>query len=63
MNWLVQKERDTAEFYGQRIVDYLCENSSSYPEYTSNSGADLNPISNAYYTGIKIWSTHRRLRM
>ena len=54
VNWLVQKERDTAEFYGQRIVDYLCENSSLYPEYTSNSGADLNPISNAYYTGIKI---------
>ena len=54
VNWLVQKERDTAEFYGQRIVDYLCENSSSYPEYTTNSGADLNPISNAYFTGIKI---------
>ena len=54
LNWLIQKERDTAEFYGQRIVDYLCENSSSFPEYTSNSGSDLNPISNAYNTGIRI---------
>jgi len=54
LNWLIQKERDTAEFYGQRIVDYLCENSSSFPEYTSNSGADLNPIGNAYNIGIRI---------
>jgi hypothetical protein len=54
LNWLIQKERDTAEFYGQRIVDYLCENSSSFPEYTSNSGADLNPINNAYNIGIRI---------
>tara|TARA_R110002020_G_scaffold115102_1_gene264726 strand:- start:7324 stop:7821 length:498 start_codon:yes stop_codon:yes gene_type:complete len=54
VNWLIQKERDTAEFYGQRIVDYLCENSSKFPEYTTNTGADLNPISNAYYTGIKL---------
>lgn len=54
INWLIQKERDSAEFYGQRIVDYLCENSSSFPEYTSNSGADLSPISNAYNTGIRL---------
>lgn len=54
INWLIQKERDSAEFYGQRIVDYLCEKSSSFPEYTSNSGADLTPISNAYNTGIRL---------
>ncbi len=54
VNYLVQKERDTAEFYGQRLVDYLCENSGSYPEYSNNSGADISPISNAYYTGIKL---------
>jgi len=54
LNWLIQKERDTAEFYGQRIVDYLCDNSSSYPEYTSNSGSDLCPISSAYNIGIRL---------
>jgi len=54
INWLIQKERDTAEFYGQRIVDYLCENSSLFPEYSSNSGADMSPISNAYNTGLRI---------
>ena len=54
LNWLIQKERDTAEFYGQRIVDYLCDNSSSFPEYTSNSGSDLCPISSAYNIGIRL---------
>ena len=54
VTWLIQKERDTAEFYAQRIVDYLCENSSSYPEYSTNTGADISPTSNAYFTGIKL---------
>lgn len=54
VNYLVQKERDTAEFYGQRVVDYLCYNSSSYPEYTTNNDAEIEPIKNAYFTGIKI---------
>jgi predicted glycosyl hydrolase (DUF1957 family) len=54
VDYLVQKERDSAEFYGQRIVEYLCNDSSSFPEYSQNTGADLNPISNAYYTGIKL---------
>ena len=54
VDYLVQKERDSAEFYGQRIVEYLCNDNSSFPEYSQNTGADLNPISNAYYTGIKL---------
>jgi predicted glycosyl hydrolase (DUF1957 family) len=54
VDYLVQKERDSAEFYGQRIVEYLCHNSSLFPEYSNNTGADMNPIPNAYYTGIKL---------
>ncbi len=54
VNYLVQKERDTAEFYGQRIVEYLCYNSSLFPEYTTNNDDEIEPIKNAYFTGIKI---------
>ena len=54
VNYLVQKERDTAEFYGQRIVEYLCYNSSLFPEYTTNTDDEIEPIRNAYFTGIKI---------
>lgn len=29
-----------AEWYTQRLVDYLCENSTSYPEYDNNPDGD-----------------------
>ncbi len=46
--------RDTAEFYGERMVEYIRNNTSSYPEYSTNSGADLAPNTQAYYSGMNI---------
>ena len=54
VDWLIRKRMDSAEFYGQRIIDYLIYKTSSFPEYSSNSNADIDPISNAYNPGIKI---------
>ena len=51
---------DAAEFYRQRMIDYLRNNSSSYPEYTSNSGADLDPTTNNYFAGINLDPTTPR---
>ena len=51
---------DAAEFYRQRAIDYLRNNSSSFPEYTSNSGSDLNPTTNNYFAGINLDSTAPR---
>jgi len=45
---------NTAQFYAERLVDYLCNNSSLFPEYSTNSGADVTPNSNAYYQGINL---------
>ena len=45
---------DAAEFYRQRMIDYLRNNTSSFPEYTSNTGADLDPTTTNYYAGINI---------
>ena len=45
---------DAAEFYRQRCIDYLRNNESSFPEYSSNSGADLDPTVNNYYAGINL---------
>lgn len=36
--------RDNAEYYTQILVDYLCANSSSYPEYSTNTSPDKTPI-------------------
>ena len=54
VDWLIRKQMDSAEFYGQRIIDYLIYKTSSFPEYSSNSNADIDPIGNAYNPGIKI---------
>ena len=45
---------DAAEFYRQRAIDYLQNNSGSFVEYTSNSGADLDPTTRNYYAGINL---------
>jgi hypothetical protein len=54
---LMDTATDAAEFYRQRMIDYLRNNSSSFPEYTSNSGADLDPTTNNYFAGIQLEPT------
>jgi hypothetical protein len=51
---LIQRATDAAEFYRQRCIDYLRNNSSSFSEYTSNTGADLDPTTRNYYAGINL---------
>ena len=48
---------DAAEFYRQRMIDYLRSNTSSFPEYSSNTGADLDPTTNNYFAGINLEPT------
>ena len=54
---LMDTATDAAEFYRQRMIDYLRDNSSSFPEYTSNTGSDLDPTTNNYFTGIQLEPT------
>ena len=42
------------EFYRERLIDYLTENSSLFPEYSSNTGADMSPTTRNYYSGINM---------
>ena len=51
---------DAAEFYRQRCIDYLRNNESSFPEYSTNSGADLDPTVNNYFAGINLEPTAPR---
>jgi len=45
---------NTAQFYAERLVDYICNNSSLFPEYSTNSGANVTPDSNSYYQGMNL---------
>lgn len=46
--------KNTAEYYGKRLVDYITNNTSSFPEYSTNSGADLSPTKEAYFSGMNL---------
>tara|TARA_R110002020_G_scaffold21424_1_gene72756 strand:- start:517 stop:1017 length:501 start_codon:yes stop_codon:yes gene_type:complete len=45
INELVASENKIAEHYAQRFVDYICNNSSLFPEYNTNSSGDMYPSS------------------
>ena len=51
---LMDTATDAAEFYRQRCIDYLRNNTSSFAEYSSNTGADLDPTQRNYYAGINL---------
>jgi hypothetical protein len=51
---LREEVRNTAEYYTERMISYLCNNNSLFPEYSTNTGADVNPDSNAYYNGMNL---------
>ena len=46
VDFLVQKQRDFAEYYTRRFVDYMCFHGNLYPEYTNNSEDDVYPSKN-----------------
>ena len=51
VDYLVEKERDIAEHYTQRLIDYLCNNNTLFPEYTTNSEGDMKPDHNTNFSG------------
>ena len=38
----------------ERMIEYITNNISSFPEYSTNSGADVTPDTNAYYAGMNL---------
>lgn len=51
LNLLIEKERKIAQSYTQRFLDHICNNSSLYPEYNTNSNGDQFPEKNSHFTG------------
>lgn len=43
VDFLIQKERDFAEYYTRRFVDYICFDNTKFPEYTENQESDVYP--------------------
>lgn len=49
---LTLKYTKIAIHYTQRLVDFMCDNSTDYPEYNDNIGSDMRPLRNVSYGGI-----------
>ena len=45
---------NTAQYFTERMIDYICNNSSLFPEYNTNSGSDVQPSHSAYFNGLHI---------
>ena len=51
---LREEIRNTGEYYMERMIDYIKNNISYFPEYSQNSREDVSPDSNAYYAGMNL---------
>jgi hypothetical protein len=52
IDFLIQKERDFAEYYTQRFVDYMSFNASgNFPEYYDNSNEEIYPDKDVIFSG------------
>ena len=51
---LREEVRNNAEYFTERMIKYITNNISSFPEYNTNSGADISPDQNAYYNGMNL---------
>ena len=45
---------NTGQYYRERMIDYIRNNTSSFPEYSTNTGADVNASTANYYAGMNL---------
>ncbi len=45
---------NTASYYRERMIDYIRNNTSSFPAFSTNTGADINPSTENYYAGMNL---------
>ena len=51
IDFLIERERKTYDHYKERFIDYICQNSTLFPEYNANSGSDMYPNTYNNFTG------------
>ncbi len=51
VDYLVNKERNFAEYYTRRFIDYISFHEEDFPEYNSNNNEDISPDTNDLFNG------------
>ena len=63
VDYLVNKARNTAEYYTQRFLDYINNNSNLFPEYNQNQGGDFYPDSDGLFNGWVLCDTNQKKKI
>lgn len=45
---------NTAEYYMERMIDYIRNNTTSFPQYSTNTGADVRPNIDSFYSNMNL---------
>lgn len=45
---------NTSSYYRERLIEYICNNTSSFPEYSTNTGADVKASRENYYNNMNL---------
>jgi hypothetical protein len=45
---------NTASYYRERMIDYIRNNTASFPDYSTNTGSDVSPSTENYYNGMNL---------
>lgn len=51
IDFLIEKERNLAQYYTDRFISYMSFNNDSFPEYNTNSNEDVYPDKDASFEG------------
>jgi hypothetical protein len=51
VDFLIEKERQIAQHYTERFIDYITFRNDLFPEYNTNSNGDMYPDTKNNYTG------------
>ena len=51
VDFLVEKQRNTAQHYTRRFIDFMCYNKQNFPEYEQNEKDDVRPDGTANFGG------------
>ena len=54
VSMLVEKQRNIAQHYTRRFIDYICHYPSRFPEYYTNSNEDVHPLKKSNFGGWEL---------
>ena len=54
---------NTASYYRERLIDYIRNNTASFPAYSTNTGSDVSASTENYYNGMNLETPRQGTRL